>query len=116
MIVPFWVLVKISRIRLHAGYSYMLHSFIAQHRGCLILVIIQREPDATWIKAHQIKNSNDALDNTSFPLKASGILKCHTLLCGGHVGSSTEKKTTRHRGVFLYKEKDLKGLLPPWCD
>lgn len=32
----------------------MLHSFIAQHRGCLILVIIQREPDATWIKAHQI--------------------------------------------------------------
>lgn len=69
----------------------MLHSFVAQHRGCLILVIIQRDPDATWIKAHQIKNSDDALYNTPFLRKASGILKCHTMLFGGLLGPNMEK-------------------------
>lgn len=90
MIVPFWILVKIPHVHPHAGYSHKLHSFIAQHCGCLILVMVQHEPDATWIKAHQIKDSNDAL-YASFPLKASGILKCHTLVFGGHLGPNTEK-------------------------
>lgn len=86
-----WILIKISYLLPHARYSCMLHTFVAQHRGCLILVVIQHDPDAAWIKAHQIKNSSNALYNTSFLLKASGILKCHTLLFGGPLDPNMEK-------------------------
>lgn len=72
-VVSLWILNNISHVHPCAGYSLMLHSFIAQNSGCLVLAMALHEPHGL---SHHIKKKIYiyTLYNVSL-LKASGILQ-----------------------------------------